>query len=75
MVKYKDESKDQSIDDLMWEEDREIENELMQQQTRYYASCADINEAILKALSTMTNEEVKDVITKNFRVPVVRIHN
>lgn len=65
---------EQSIDDLMWQEDREYENELMQQQARYYSTCADINIILLQSLRTMDNEEIKEILKNNLRIPVIKIN-
>lgn len=69
--KYKETGPD-PLADLMWQEDREVENNLYKAQARYFLTCAEINDILLRSLKSMTDEELKDVLKNNLRIPVVR---
>lgn len=69
-----------TIDDKIEEEDREVENELMraqkelaEAQIQYYRSLTEINFMIKRVLSSLDDDELKEIIKSRGITPVVKI--
>lgn len=72
--KYKLDNEAATIGDLMDEEDRECLNDLMRAQTSYYNSLTEINNQIIRVLSTISDSELKEAIVSNrLRIPIKSI--
>lgn len=72
--KYKLDNEAVTIGDLMDEEDRECLNDLMRAQTSYYNSLTEINNQIIRVLSTISDSELKEAIISNrLRIPIKSI--
>lgn len=72
--KYKLDNETVTIGDLMDEEDRECLNDLMRAQTSYYNSLTEINNQIIRVLSTISDSELKEAIISNrLRIPIKSI--
>lgn len=60
-----------TLDDLIEEEDRECTNDLARAKTHYYKTLTDINLIILDALKEMESTDIKKILTNNkLTIPV-----
>ena len=69
-----------TIDDKIEEEDREVENELMraqkelaEAQTQYYKSLTEFNFIINRVISSLDDNELREIIKSRGINPVVKI--